>query len=88
MAQSLTAESNPRRQGSFKNKTSEQSSPIYPPKEHNKMKTITIYFTEETVDRKGGQIARPIGRPLESMNKGYWCFKGAYIFIQACRQEC
>ena len=28
MAQSLTTESNPRRQGSFKNKTSEQSNPI------------------------------------------------------------
>ena len=31
MAQSLATESNPRRQGSFKNKTSERSSPI-PPK--------------------------------------------------------
>ena len=52
MAQSLTAESNPRRQGSFKNKTSERSSPI-PPK--GIRQDENYYLTEETVDRKGGQ---------------------------------
>ena len=48
--QSLTAESNPRRQGFFKNKTSEQSSPI-PPK--GTQQDENHYLTEETVDRKG-----------------------------------
>ena len=52
MAQSLTAESNPRRQGSFKNKISERSSPI-PPK--GIRQDENYYLTEETVDRKGGQ---------------------------------
>ena len=52
MAQSLTEESNPRRQGSFKNKTSERSSPI-PPK--GTRQDENYYLTEETVDRKGGQ---------------------------------
>ena len=52
MAQNLTAESNPRRHGSFKNKTSERSSPI-PPK--GTQQDENYYLTEETVNRKGGQ---------------------------------
>ena len=52
MAQSLTAESNPRRQGSFKNKTIEQSSPISP---KGIQQDENYYLTEETVDRTGGQ---------------------------------
>lgn len=49
MAQSLTAESNPRRQGSFKNKTSERSSPV-PPK--GTRQDENIYLAEEIVDKK------------------------------------
>ena len=55
MAQSLTAESNPRRQGSFKSKTSEQSSPIPPPPPKGTRQDENYYFKEETVDRKGSQ---------------------------------
>ena len=52
MPQSLTAKSNPRRQGSFKNKTSKQSCPI-PPKGTQLYENY--YLTEDTVNRKGGQ---------------------------------
>ena len=52
MAQTLTAESNLRRQGSFKNKTSDWSSPIPP---IGTRQDQNYYLTEETVDRKGGQ---------------------------------
>ena len=52
MVQSLVVESNPRRQGSFKNKTSARSSTV-PPKgtRHDE----NYYLTEETADKKGGQ---------------------------------
>ena len=52
MAQSLTAESNPRRQGSFKNKTGERSSPV-PPK--GTRQDENNYLAEETVDKKNGE---------------------------------
>ena len=52
MAQSLTTESNPRRQGSFKKTISERSSPI-PPKKTRQDENY--YLTEETVERKGVQ---------------------------------
>ena len=49
MAQSLFAESNPRRQGSFKNKSGERSSPV-PPK--GTRQDENHYLTEETIDKK------------------------------------
>ena len=52
MAQSLTAESNQRRQSSFKNKTRDWSSPIPP---IGTWQDEKYYLTEETDDRKGGQ---------------------------------
>ena len=52
MAQSLITKSNPRRQGSFKNKTSERSSPV-PPK--GTRQDENLYLIEETVDKRGVQ---------------------------------
>ena len=52
MAQSLTAESNPRRQGSFKNKSGERSSPV-PPK--GTRQDENYYLAEETVDKRSGE---------------------------------
>ena len=52
MAQSLTAESNPRRQGSFKSKSGERSSPV-PPK--GTRQDENSYLTEETVDKSNGE---------------------------------
>ena len=52
MAQSLTAESTPRRQGSFKNKSGERSSPV-PPK--GTRQDENDYLVEETVDKKSGE---------------------------------
>ena len=52
MAQSLTIESNPRRQGSFKNKSSERSSLVLP---KGTRQDENQYLIEETVDKKGSQ---------------------------------
>ena len=55
MAQSLSVESNPRRQGSFNNKISEQSSPI-PPKGIQE---------DEKLHHRGAQYLPQQGRPLK-----------------------
>ena len=52
MAQSLIAESHPRRQGSFKNKTSERSSPV-PPK--GTRQDENNYLAEDIVDKKSAE---------------------------------
>ena len=80
MAQSLTAESNPKRQGSFKKKTSERSSPI-PSK--GTWQDENYYLTKETVDRKGGQDQFAI-YPNPRIKLRLLVFQGN-TFIQACQ---